>query len=225
VELGVLNSTLSVFRRLMIVIGIAVAFLFGMATTVYLSLLSPEVTVPEVLGKDRFEAERTLSEVGLKFRVRATRASNQVNPDTVLFQLPRAGEVVKVGQTVALDISRVTKEGEASQVVTPVEEKRSSNTNANDNKPKHPKVTNKNANENVNENASQNENSNTSSNVNRSSNASRARTVGANANASNENKAVVNQNDEGRDTDSQNSNKRPTAKPSPAVKNDNRDNR
>jgi len=68
-----------------------------------------------VIGKDRFEAEQILSDAGLNFRVRATRPSNQSKADTVLFQLPRAGEVVKVGQTVAMDISRAAKEGEASE--------------------------------------------------------------------------------------------------------------
>src|ERR1051325_9221412 len=93
------------------------AFLFGVATTVYLSLRSPEVKVPDVVGKDRFEAEKILADADLNFRIRATRPSNQVKPDTVLFQLPRGGEVVKAGQTVAMDVSRATKAGEASEKV------------------------------------------------------------------------------------------------------------
>jgi beta-lactam-binding protein with PASTA domain len=107
-------QSLSALRRLGVVVLLAIAFLFGLATTVYLSLRSPEVTVPEVLGLDRFEAEKVLAQADLNFRVRATRPSNKVKADTVLFQLPRAGEVVKAGQTVAMDISRTTKEGEAS---------------------------------------------------------------------------------------------------------------
>src|SRR6185436_20204889 len=98
-----------------------VVFLFGVATTVYLSLKSPETKVPDVVGKDRFEAERILADADLNFRVRAFRPSNQAKPDTVLFQLPRAGEVVKAGQTVAMDLSRPTKEGESPEVVTPEE--------------------------------------------------------------------------------------------------------
>jgi hypothetical protein len=224
ISLSLLNSTLSVFRRITIVVAIATAFLFGLATTVYLSLLSPEVTVPNVLGKDRFEAERTLGEAGLNFRVRATRPSNQVKPDTVLFQLPRAGEVVKAGQTVAIDISRATKEGEASQVITaPADEKKAdtggdANTNANESKPRRPKTTNKNANENSNTNA------------NRNSNANRARETKVNSNKNqNENTGVIDRSEEGRKSNSnsgnQNSNRRPSLRPSPAAKNDNRDNR
>jgi beta-lactam-binding protein with PASTA domain len=85
-------QSLSALRRLGIVVLLAIAFLFGLATTVYLSLRSPEVTVPEVLGMDRFEAEKVLAQADLNFRVRATRPSNKVKADTVLFQLPRAGK-------------------------------------------------------------------------------------------------------------------------------------
>jgi hypothetical protein len=156
------------------VILIAIAFLFGLASTVYLSLRSPEVTVPNVVGKDRFEAEKILADAELNFRVRAARPSNQANPDTVLFQLPRAGEVVKAGQTVAMDISRVTKEGETPETVKPAEDENrnaNSSSNANENKAKKPK--NKNANENANENENGNGNANGNINANRPVNANR----------------------------------------------------
>jgi beta-lactam-binding protein with PASTA domain len=163
------SGPLSALRRLSIAISIAIVFLFGLATTVYLSLRSPEVTVPDVLGKDRFQAEQILAEAGLNFRVRATRPSSELQADTVLFQLPRPGEVVKTGQTVAMDISRSVKEGEASQVVAPAkpEEKTETknvndNAAANENKPKKNKNTNKNANENANA-------SNRNANINRPS--------------------------------------------------------
>jgi len=42
------------------VIAIVVVFLFGVATTVYLSLRSPETKVPDVVGKNRFDAEKIL---------------------------------------------------------------------------------------------------------------------------------------------------------------------
>ena len=152
-------------------IAIAVVFLFGVATTVYLSLRSPEVTVPNVVGKDRFEAEKILGAADLKFRVRATRPSNQAQPDTVLFQLPRAGEVVKTGQTVAMDISRVAKEGESPENVTPDEpvDNRNANSasNTNQNKPKRPKPKNTNDNVNGNSNANSNGNTNRTTNINR----------------------------------------------------------
>jgi hypothetical protein len=151
------TGALSALRRLTIVIAIAIVFVFGLATTVFLSLRSPEVKVPDVVGKDRFEAERVLGGAGLNFRVRATRPSNQVNANTVLFQLPRGGEVVKAGQTVAMDISRGVKEGESSEAVAVPEkspEEKPANadeaTAANENKSKRNKNTNKNANENAN---------------------------------------------------------------------------
>ena len=169
---------LSIFRSIAIVIAIGLVFLFGVATTVYLSLRSPEVKVPDVVGKDRFEAEKILGEADLKFRVRATRPSTETKPDTVLFQLPRAGEVVKTGQTVAMDISRAAKEGETPETVTPDEpaENRNTNSNTNENKPKRPKP--KNTNDNANGNINTNGNTNRPANINRANTNS-----GANVNA------------------------------------------
>ena len=174
----------SIFRSIAIVIAIAVVFLFGVATTVYLSLRSPEVKVPDVVGKDRFEAEKILADADLKFRVRATRPSNQAKPNTVLFQLPRPGEVVKTGQTVAMDISREAKEGESPENVTPDEPSENRNTNTaannNENKPKKPRPRNTNENANGNTNANGNKNGNT----NRPANVNRANVnAGANVNA------------------------------------------
>jgi len=177
------RTALSALRRLAIVIAIAIIFVFGLATTVFLSLRSPEVKVPDVIGKDRFEAERVLGDAGLNFRVRATRPSNEVNTNTVLFQLPRGGEVVKAGQTVAMDISRGVKEGESSEAVVPEkspEEKpaNSNDNNANnDNKPKRKKDTNKNGNANDNANANRNVNANRLPNANRVTNNGNANRV------------------------------------------------
>jgi len=113
------TGALSALRRLSIVIAVAIVFVFGLGTTVYLSLRSQEVKVPDVLGKDRLEAERILEDADLNFRVRAFRPNSELKTDTVLFQLPRPGEVVKAGQTVAMDLSRTVKEGESSESVTP----------------------------------------------------------------------------------------------------------
>lgn len=161
-------------------IAIAIIFVFGLATTVYLSLRSPEVKVPDVIGKDRFDAEKVLGDAGLNFRVRATRPSNEVSANTVLFQLPHGGEVVKVGQTVAMDISRGVKEGESSEAVVPEKspEEKPANTNDNNannnNKPKR-KSTNKNANDNSNGN--RNANANRLPNANRITNNGNANRV------------------------------------------------
>ena len=180
------TRALSALRRLTIVIAVAIVFVFGLATTVFLSLRSPEVKVPDVIGKDRFEAERVLGDAGLNFRVRATRPSNTVNANTVLFQLPRGGEVVKAGQTVAMDISRGVKEGESSEVVAVPEsspEEKPANTNeGNENKPKRSKNTNNNANSNSN-NSNRNANANRRANTNRNTNGGNSnRPVNANSN-------------------------------------------
>ncbi|MEA2204109.1 MAG: eukaryotic-like serine/threonine-protein kinase [Blastocatellia bacterium] len=163
-----------------ILIGIAVLFVLGMLGTVYLSLRSPEVKVPDVVGKDRADAETTISDAGLNFRVRATRPIGNSKPDTVVLQLPGAGEMVKAGQTVAVDVSRAAKEGESATSVQPEikpetansnqNSNQAANDNLNENKPKRPKNTNTNKNANANANGNTNSNR-ANANGNRNSNA------------------------------------------------------
>ena len=223
-------QSLSALRGIGIVVLLAIAFLFGLATTVYLSLRSPEVTVPEVVGKDRFEAEKILAHADLNYRVRATRPSNQVKADTVLFQLPRAGDVVKAGQTVAIDISRTTQAGEASDADATdkkIEAEKAANANANsgknenENRPRRNRNVNRNANENGNANSEANRNSNANSgrlNTNNDNSTTNRPAPNANTNSSrNANQRNSNQND----------NRRPVIpKPSPKApagnQNDNR---
>lgn len=188
--MSAIRQTLTVLKRIAIVIGIAIAFTLGLLGAIYLSLRSSETRVPDIVGKDRNAAETTISDAGLNFRVRATRATSEAKPDTVLIQLPRAGEVVKVGQTVAVDISRPTKEGEPStpanenenanqQENTSASSSNNSNANANANRKK---PANRNANENLNGNA--NANANRPANRNRNGNANlNANTMPVNHNA------------------------------------------
>ena len=214
------GQSLSALRRIGIVVLLAIAFLFGLATTVYLSLRSPEVTVPEVVGKDRYEAEKILAQADLNFRVRATRPSNQVKADTVLFQLPRAGEVVKVGQTVAMDVSRTTLAGEASEADATdkkLEEEKAANANAsaakneNENRPRRNRNTNKNTNDNENANSATNHNGN-ANNVRANSNNTNSVT---NTNRPGNANVTPGRNTNQRDAN-QNENRRPvTPRPSP----------
>ena len=213
------TGALATLRRLIIVIAIAIVFVFGLATTVYLSLRSPEVKVPDVVGKDRFEAERVLEDAGLNFRVRKARPNGQMKADTVLFQLPGAGELVKTGQTVAMDISRTVKDGESSEAApqsTPEEKPTIQNTNdaasANENKPKRNKNTNKNANDNANGNtANRNANANRPS-LNKNANGN------SNGTSANSNRpALVIDNNANRSNQNGNTHA-PAAKPSPVSK-------
>ncbi|HEY5069183.1 MAG TPA: PASTA domain-containing protein, partial [Candidatus Acidoferrum sp.] len=175
-----ITQALTALKRILIVVGIAIAFTLGLLGAIYLSLRSSETKVPDIIGKDRTAAEDTISSAGLNFRVRATRPTSDAKPDTVLIQLPHAGEIVKVGQTVAVDISRPTKEGETSTTAnsntnTNTEKKpenvnaTNSNTNSNDNKQKK-KPANKNDNANANANRAANRNRNSNGNVNRATN-------------------------------------------------------
>src|SRR5712692_9254087 len=162
------NRALLALKRILIVVGIAVAFSIGLLGAIVLSLHSSQTAVPNVVGKDRIAAENEISAARLNFRVRATRAASDAQPNTVLIQVPSAGVIVKVGQTVAVDISRPSKEGESSTTTpsntnTTTEKKpentnaSNSNANSNDNKPKK-KPANKNGNDNANANGNANAN-------------------------------------------------------------------
>jgi len=194
--------------------GIAVAFSFGLFGAIYLSLRSSETRVPDVIGKDEKAAEATISDAGLNFRVRARRSTSEAKPDTVLIQLPRAGEIVKVWQTVAVDISRATN-GETSAPAnqnTNSAETNSANQNSNLSAAPTPtpkkKPTNKNDNANANANAA-NRNQNRNANrvtTNLNDNLTRTATPGAtNANSGNANRPARNLN----------SNHRPVTAPTP----------
>ena len=129
-------------------IGIALAFTVGLFGAIYLSLRSSQTRVPDIVGKDRASAENAISDAGLNFRVRATRSTSEAKPDTVLIQLPHAGEIVKVGQTVAVDISRATSDGQFSPPAntnTETSSKQDSSSSSNSNANTEKKATNRNA--------------------------------------------------------------------------------
>lgn len=160
-----LGKILSAFGKLGIVALIAVAFAFGLLATVYLSLRSPNIQVPDVVAKTYFDGEKVLDKAGLDIRERAKRYKPDVQPGVILDQSPRAGDVVKAGQTIAVVVSRAPKDGEKPPDEGVAEERREErgtegldqtrNQNAN-----RRKNTNRNANGNLNSNAAANKNSN-----------------------------------------------------------------
>jgi len=175
-----LRNFLSAFGKLGVVALIAVAFAFGLLTTIYLSLRSPNIQVPEVVNQPYFDGEKTLSKVGLDIRERAKRYKPGIQPGVILDQSPRAGEVVKAGQTIAVVVSRAPKEGEKPPDEAVAEERREErgtetlDQNKNQN-------TNRRRNSNRNSNASQNSNAAANSNAGRraeNSNAGNSGTAG-----------------------------------------------
>jgi beta-lactam-binding protein with PASTA domain len=219
---------LSAAGKVGIVLAVIAAFIFGMLATVYLSLRTAEVKVPDVLGKDRLTAENMLDEAGLKIRVRGARASAE-RPDTVLSQLPEAGQIVKVGIPVAVEISRAPKEGESVPVKEEPkqeQEKPAENANANANQST---ATNQNQNQNRSQkNKNKNANNANSKNANNGNNANANRAPNANGNRNSNANAPRNGNSGGnsnattapnanRTPNNQNANRRaPAATPPPA---------
>lgn len=190
--------------KILLIFAVAVAFLLGMVGTVYLSLRSPEVHVPEVTKQSRWNAETALDKAGLHMRVRATRFARGTQPDTVLNQSPQPGEIVKAGQTVAVVVSRAPGKDDDTTVPAVAEEMPAANANqnasaaaqnsnvaknANDNRPKNRNV-NKNSNNANANNANANRNAN-AANANRNNNMTNRN---ANANNANHNAVNVNRN-------------------------------
>jgi hypothetical protein len=165
------RNILSAFGKLGVVALIAVAFAFGLVSTIYLSLRSPDISVPEVVNQSYFDGEKTLARVGLDIRERAKRYKPGVEPGRILDQSPRAGEVIKGGQTVAVVVSRAPKEGEKPPDEAVAEERREErgtealdqNKNQNANRRRN---TNRNTNGNANANANASANSNARANTN-----------------------------------------------------------
>lgn len=109
--MSLIKKSASAFGKLFIVIALAAAFLFGMAGVVYMSLQGQELKVPEIVGKDLNESENELAALGLRIKKRADRFSNE-KPNTILEQLPKAGDTVKTGQMILVVTSKVNPDGE-----------------------------------------------------------------------------------------------------------------
>jgi beta-lactam-binding protein with PASTA domain len=184
--------------KLGILAVVAVAFTSGLILTVYLSLRSPTIQVPDVVNQQYMEGETTLEKSGLNMRERARRYKPDVPPGVILDQSPRAGEVVKAGQTIAVVVSRARKEGEQPPSEEVAEERkkeeageaRKENLNANAARNENRERRNRNRNSNANANANGNRNANAANRNAGNTNSRPANTnrnAGANTNAANGN--------------------------------------
>jgi hypothetical protein len=109
--MGFVKKGASAFGKLIIVIALAGTFIVGMVGVVYMSLQGEAMKVPEITGKDFVESEKELAGMGLRIKKRADRYSTE-KPNTVLEQLPKAGDTVKTGQMILVVTSKTNPEGE-----------------------------------------------------------------------------------------------------------------
>ena len=108
--MGFVKKGASAFGKLIIVIALAGTFIVGLVGVVYMSLQGQEMKVPEITGKDFVESEKELAGMGLRIKKRADRFSTE-KPNTVLEQLPKAGDTVKTGQMILVVTSKTNPEG------------------------------------------------------------------------------------------------------------------
>ena len=109
--MSILSTGFSALGKLAIVVVLLASFLAGMAGDVYMSLSGSVIQVPEIVGKDFVQSEKELASLGLKIRKRADRVSEEPM-NTVLEQLPKAGETVKSGQWISVVVSKAGAVGE-----------------------------------------------------------------------------------------------------------------
>lgn len=217
--MGFVKKSASAFGKLFTVIALAATFLVGAVGVVYMSLQGEELKVPEIVGKDLVDSEKELASLGLRIKKRADRFSSE-KPNTILEQLPKAGDTVKTGQMILVVTSKIDPEGEEAPATI-----KKNTTEANDSEKieelisDKPKKSNKNtANTNKKKSdttrdvISNNSNSNSNSNSNTNSNAAgNGNSTNKNSNSgdkSNKNTAV-NANKSNSNANKSNSNKAP----------------
>jgi hypothetical protein len=108
---SIIKSGISAIGKLLILVGLAAAFMLGLVGVVYMSLQGHVVKVPDITGKSYGESEKELALLGLKIQRRADRVSEET-PNTILEQLPRPGETVKTGQLIFVVASKQGPPGE-----------------------------------------------------------------------------------------------------------------
>jgi beta-lactam-binding protein with PASTA domain len=188
-----------VVGRIGVLILVGAAFFIGLLGAIYLSLRSPEVTVPEIVGKDQTTGRTMLEDVGLDLRVRTSRFAPNASPNTIIDQTPRPGEVIKAGQTVAVVLARgEAREGEAAVITAQPQpsptaansderdEENANTANANRDA-RGNRDANRNANRATNDRRERNANNNRSANINRNSIRNTNNAASNNANAANAN--------------------------------------
>ena len=206
----------SAFGKLFIVIVLAGTFIVGMIGVVYMSLQGQVMKVPDIAGKDFVESEKELTALGLRIKKRADRYSTE-KPNTILEQLPKAGDTVKTGQMILVVTSKTNPEGEEApttvkknvdtddsekieELITDKPKKPKANTNANTNSTKKkPSTTrdttddNSNTNSNSDSNSADNKNS-SGKNTNTGDKSNKNTATNSNKSGSNSNKSNTNVN-------------------------------
>src|SRR5829696_10510372 len=99
--MSIASKGISAIGKFAIVALLLATFLGGMAVVVVTSLSGNVIQVPEIIGKDFVQSEKELAALGLKIRKRADRVSTE-QMNTVLEQLPKAGDTVKTGQWISV---------------------------------------------------------------------------------------------------------------------------
>ncbi|MCS6873920.1 MAG: PASTA domain-containing protein [Acidobacteriota bacterium] len=108
-KVAFVRKGISILIKFAALVVLALAFFAGMVAAIWFSLRGEEIKVPEIVGKDFYEGERELENLGLKIKRRSYRYSKE-KPNTILEQSPRPGETVKTGQTILVVVAQANPE-------------------------------------------------------------------------------------------------------------------
>jgi len=184
----------SALGKLLTVMALAATFIVGLVGVVYISLQGEEIKVPEIVGKDLVQSEKELADLGLRIKKRADRFSNE-KPNTILEQLPKAGDTVKTGQMILVVTSKTNPEGDE----TPATIKKSSDEDETEkieelisDKPKKSNKANTNTNSNKKKSSTTRDTLSSNSNSSNSNSSSDSNKTNSNSGAPKDNKNIPN---------------------------------
>ena len=99
-------------KRIAVLLMAALALFFGTMWLVQALMGSDEVAVPDLQNKTVLEAEKILSEASLKILIEDEIHDENIDKDSIISQLPKAGTTVKKGREIAVVVSPGSSEAE-----------------------------------------------------------------------------------------------------------------
>lgn len=99
-------------KRIAVLLMAALALFFGTMWLVQALMGSDEVAVPDLQNKTVLEAEKMLSEASLKILIEDEIHDENIDKDSIISQLPKAGTTVKKGREIAVVVSLGSSEAE-----------------------------------------------------------------------------------------------------------------
>jgi len=100
-----------------IIVAAIIGFLSGIAYVFNDSLFGKEVVVPNIVGMEMAEADKTLRANGLSMTIKAHNYSDEVAKDSIISQKPLKGQKVKEGRSIEVIVSNGPQEEKVPNLI------------------------------------------------------------------------------------------------------------